>query len=45
MVEHELPKLAAWVRFPSPAPNPPKADLILRMRLNKEHSKDLRADI
>ena len=28
MVEHELPKLAAGVRFPLPAPNPPKANLI-----------------
>lgn len=32
MVEHELPKLAVGVRFPLPAPNVPKAHLILNER-------------
>ena len=32
MVEHELPKLAAGVRFPSPAPKLPEAALILSKR-------------
>ena len=28
MVEHQLPKLAAWVRFPSPAPNDKKGGML-----------------
>ncbi len=35
MVEYQLPKLTAWVRFPSPAPHAPIAQAAERI-----HGKD-----